>query len=202
MIKKVINIIIFSPFLLIKKVKWLYYSLTFGEFGKGSTIEGKVYFISPSNIFIGKNSSIGPYCRIETFSNYGKQLTEPKLIIGDNCSLQHAVHIYCAGKVEIKKGCLIASGCMITDENHGMDPQKGYYASQPLLIKPTVLEEGVWLGENVCVLSGVTIGQYSVIGANSVVKSNIPDYSIAAGNPARVVKQYNFETKNWERTNV
>lgn len=199
MIKKIIRIIIFSPFLLIKIAKWFYYSFKFGEFGKGSTIQGKVYVTSPSNIYIGKNCSIGPYCRIETFTNYGRQLTEPKLIIGDNCSIQHAVHIYCAKKVEIKKGCLIASGCMITDENHGMDPQKGYYVNQPLLIKPTILEEGVWLGENVCVLPGVTIGQYSIIGANSVVKRDIPDYSIAVGNPARVVKRFNFETKIWDK---
>lgn len=199
MIKKLIRFGLFFPFFLIKKAEWLCYSFTFGEFGKGSTIKGKVYLISPSNIFIGKNCSIGPYCRIETFTNYGEQLTEPKLIIGDDCSIQHAVHIYCAKKVEIKKGCLIASGCMITDENHGMDPLKGYYESQPLLIRPTMLEEGVWLGENVCVLSGVTIGQYSVIGANSVVKRDIPEYSIAVGNPAKVVKKYNFETRTWEK---
>lgn len=199
MIKKISRKILNTHFYLVQKVKGFFYSFKFGEFGLGSTINGKVYVVGSSNIFIGKNCSFGPNCRIETYANYGEQSLEPKLIIGDNCSIQHAVHIYCAKKVEIKKGCLIASGCMITDENHGMDPLKGYYISQPLLIKPTLLEEGVWLGENVCVLPGVTIGKYCVIGANSVVKRDIPDYSIAVGNPAKVVKQYNFETQNWEK---
>jgi acetyltransferase-like isoleucine patch superfamily enzyme len=199
MIKKISRKIVNTPFYLVQKVQSFFYSFKFGEFGIGSIINGKVYVVGPSNIFIGKNCSFGPNCRIETYANYGEQSLKPKLIIGDNCSIQHAVHIYCAKKVEIRKGCLIASGCMITDENHGMDPLKGYYISQPLLIKPTLLDEGVWLGENVCVLPGVTIGKYCVIGANSVVKRDIPDYSIAVGNPAKVVKQYNFETQNWEK---
>lgn len=202
MIKKLIKIILFFPSSLIKKAKWFYHMSLFGEFGKGSSIKGKIHLNNPSNIYIGKNCSIGPYCRIETYTNYGGKLVEPKLIIEDDCSIEHAVHIYCAQKVEIKKGCLIASGCMITDENHGMNPENGYYINQPLLIKPTILDEGVWLGENVCVLPGVTIGKYSIIGSNSVVNSNIPDYSIAVGSPAKVVKKYNFETKTWDKVNV
>jgi acetyltransferase-like isoleucine patch superfamily enzyme len=187
------------PFIISRKVKWCFYSFTFGSFGKGSTISGLIFTTNASNIFIGKNCFIGPFCRIETFTDYGSQVNKASLIIGDDCSIQHAVHIYCAVKVEIKKGCLIASGCMITDENHGMDPRKGYYVNQPLIYSPTILEEGVWLGENVSVLPGVTIGQYSIIGANSVVKNDIPDFSIAVGNPARVVKKFNFVTNTWDR---
>ena len=181
------------------KIKWVYFSFLLGSFGNGSYIRGKIWTSKPRNIFIGKSCQIGPYCRIETFTNYGNKVSKPKLIIGDNCSLQHAVHIYCAESVELQKGCLIASGCMITDENHGIDPVGRDYVDQPLSIKPTLLKEGVWLGENVCVLPGSIIGKKCIIGANSVVNGNIPDYSIAVGNPAKVIKKYNFETKTWER---
>ena len=57
---------------------------------------------------------------------------------------------------------------------------------------------GSWIGENACIL-GVIIGKQCVIGANSVVTKDIPDYSVAVGIPAKVIKKYNFETQQWER---
>ena len=67
-------------------------------------------------------------------------------------------------------------------------------------ISPVRIGEGSWLGENVCVI-GANIGKHCVIGANSVVTHDIPDYSIAVGVPAKVIKKYNFETKVWEKVN-
>ncbi|WP_431199019.1 acyltransferase [Mucilaginibacter sp. P25] len=151
------------------------------------------------NIFIGDKCAIGPYCRIESYSNYNGQALNPKLVIGSFTSLQHAVHVYCANSVVIGEGVVIASGCMITDNNHGTDPEGDFYLKQPLKFRTTTLEDGVWLGENVCVLGGAHIGKRSVIGSNSVVSGVIPPFSIAVGNPAKVIKQYNFESKLWEK---
>ena len=89
---------------------------------------------------------------------------------------------------------------MISSENHGMDPEsEKSYMRQPLVSKPVSIGDGCWIGEKVCILPGVTIGKKCVIGAGSVVTKSIPDYSIAVGNPAKVVKQYNFETQHWEK---
>ncbi|OHB58918.1 MAG: hypothetical protein A2Y12_17715 [Planctomycetes bacterium GWF2_42_9] len=72
--------------------------------------------------------------------------------------------------------------------------------SQPLVNPGTVqIEDEVWLGEGVCVMPNVTIGKHSVIGSNAVVTKNIPPYSVAVGIPAKVIRQYNHETKGWER---
>lgn len=60
--------------------------------------------------------------------------------------------------------------------------------------------EGSWLGENVCVI-GASVGKHCTIGANAVVTKDIPDYSVAVGIPAKVIKQYNFKTQRWERIN-
>ena len=73
------------------------------------------------------------------------------------------------------------------------------YGNQKLTVRNVVIEDGVWLGQRVCVLSGVTIGAHSIIGANSVVTKNIPPYCIAVGAPARVIKCWNFEAAEWER---
>jgi lipopolysaccharide O-acetyltransferase len=70
---------------------------------------------------------------------------------------------------------------------------------QPLKVPgPVVIEDEVWLGERVCVMPNVTIGKHSVIGANSVVTKDIPPYCIAVGVPARIIKQYNHNKKQWE----
>ncbi len=187
------------PFYILKLLKWKYYSLRLGYFGENSQISKNHWFVNPQNIYIGKYCSIGPYCRIETYSDYGNLKTTPQLTIGDSCSIEHAVHIYCVERVEIQKGCLVASGCMITDNNHGTNPEGEIYSHQPLNAKPTIIKENVWLGENVCVLSGSVVGKRSIIGANSVVSGEIPDYSIAVGSPAKVIKKYNFESKKWEK---
>ena len=68
-----------------------------------------------------------------------------------------------------------------------------------IITKTVKIGDETYIYNNSVILPGTTIGRHCVIGANSVVNSNIPDYSIAVGNPARVVKQYNFVTKNWEK---
>ncbi len=62
---------------------------------------------------------------------------------------------------------------------------------------PVRIERDSWIGANVFILPSVTIGRHAVIGANSVVNQDIPAYSVAVGAPARVIKQYDFEAKQW-----
>ena len=62
-----------------------------------------------------------------------------------------------------------------------------------------IIEDNVWLGDNVTVLPGVTIGRGSIIGSNAVVSKSIPPYSIAVGIPARVIKRWDEETKSWRK---
>jgi acetyltransferase-like isoleucine patch superfamily enzyme len=83
---------------------------------------------------------------------------------------------------------MLANGCLITDANHRYDdplrpvPWQGFTSKGP-----TVIGDNVWLGANVVVTSGVTIGRRCVIGANSVVTSDIPEFTVAVGAPAKVI---------------
>jgi acetyltransferase-like isoleucine patch superfamily enzyme len=96
--------------------------------------------------------------------------------------------------VEIGDHCMLANGCFVTDSNHRFDdpelpvPWQGFTSRGP-----TRIEDNVWCGAGVVVTSGVTIGRRSVIGANSVVTSDIPAYSIAAGAPAKVLRTIEYE---------
>ncbi|HEY0895880.1 MAG TPA: DapH/DapD/GlmU-related protein, partial [Sphingobacteriaceae bacterium] len=73
-------------------------------------------------------------------------------------------------------------------------------SEQKVQVRPVVISDNVWVGANAVITPGVTIGKHVVIGAGSVVTHDIPDYSVAVGIPARVVKKYNFDLKSWEKS--
>ena len=154
------------------------------------------------NIDFGKKLTTGYYCRIEA---YGKN-HEKSLIFGHNVQINDFVHIAALNEVRIGNNVLIASKVFITDLEHGIYSGNEYDSvphsivkDRPLSSKPVCIKDNVWIGEHVSVLPGVTIGENAIIGANSVVKKNIPANSIAVGSPAKIIKQYNFETSRWEK---
>src|SRR5205814_62721 len=100
-----------------------------------------------------------------------------------------AVQVAAADLVEIGEHCMFANGCFVTDANHRFDDLARPVLWQGFTSKgPTRIGSNVWCGANVVVTSGVTIGDRCVIGANAVVTTDIPAYSIAAGALARVLR--------------
>jgi acetyltransferase-like isoleucine patch superfamily enzyme len=154
-------------------------------------------------IKIGANFTTGFGCRIEAFPISDDNKT--CIYIGDNVQINDYVHIGSIGFISIGNNVLMASKIYITDHNHGSyndiisDHPMSIPEKRLAICKPVIIEDNVWLGESVCVLPGVTIGQGSVIGALSVVSKSIPPYSIAVGSPAKVVKQFNFKSNKWEK---
>jgi serine acetyltransferase len=116
-----------------------------------------------------------------------------RIRIGGGTFLNLGVQIAAADLVEIGEHCMLANGCFVTDANHRFDdptmpvPWQGFTSKGP-----TRLGDNVWCGANVVVTSGVTIGERCVIGANSVVTTDVPPYSIAAGAPARVLRKVEY----------
>ncbi|HIF9294981.1 acetyltransferase [Photobacterium damselae] len=151
-------------------------------------------------ISIGKGLTTGRYCRIEAYSDSKKVLS-----FGENCQINDNVHIVAKESVVIEDNVLIASRVFISDLNHGN--YVGNYQSKaneivcqrPLITSPVHISCNVWLGEGVVVLPGVTIGENTIVGANSVVSKNLDSNCIYVGNPARLIKKYNFKTEVWDR---
>jgi acetyltransferase-like isoleucine patch superfamily enzyme len=107
-----------------------------------------------------------------------------RITIGDYVALSPGVRITCSRSITIGDGCSIAQRVFITDADwHDL-----YHRIYPGKEEPVVLEDNVWLGDQVIVTKGVTIGRNSIVGAGSVVTRDVPANSIAAGNPASVVK--------------
>ena len=167
-------------------------------------IDSSARIIGLSNIKIGRNFNAGRNLWLEAVSSHGLEKYNPLIIIKDNVAINDSVHIGATNYVEIGNNVLMASKIYISDHNHGI--YTGDDQSNPLIPpnqrivnndKKVIIEDDVWIGEMVSILPGVTIGKGSIIGAGSVVTRDIPKYSIVVGNPARVIKSYDFIMNKW-----
>jgi acetyltransferase-like isoleucine patch superfamily enzyme len=121
---------------------------------------------------------------------------EAQVRIGEGTFLNIAVMVAAMQLVEIGSHCMLANGCFVTDANHRFDDPDAPVPWQGFDSKgPTRIGDNVWMGANVVVTSGVTIGERCVIGANSVVTQDIPPFSIAAGVPAKVLRAVTYDAQ-------
>jgi acetyltransferase-like isoleucine patch superfamily enzyme len=126
----------------------------------------------------------------------------PKLCIGSNVNIEQNVHIICHSRISIGDNVSITGNCAIVDVTHPWrDIHDPHPIGQRILDEDSFVEigDGSFLGFGAVVLPNVRIGKYCVIGANSCVTRNIPDYSVAAGNPAIVIWHYDFLSQSWVR---
>ncbi|MDP1688507.1 MAG: acyltransferase [bacterium] len=158
--------------------------------------------INSRYIALGNNVVIKENARIQVdhsqhlkFGNH-----KPKLKIGNNVTIGKGSTISAVSNIEIEDDAGMAGYCFIADNSHGYQKIDIPIKYQELTnIKPIKIKNGAWLGWGVVVMPGVTIGRNSVIGANSVVNSDVPDYSVAVGAPAKIVKRYDIKSKTWQK---
>jgi acetyltransferase-like isoleucine patch superfamily enzyme len=154
-----------------------------------------IYIIGGKYISLGDNFSCESRCRIEAWDKHNGVVFSPSISIGNNVSFSYNCHIGAINKIIIQDNVLIGSNVFITDHSHGNASKEELNISpnRRLLFSkgPVIIEENVWIGENVTILPGLIIGKNSIIGANTLVTKSIPSNSIAVGNPARIVKQFN-----------
>lgn len=135
---------------------------------------------------------IGPHTLLEP----GVWITAPgdaRVRIGAGTFLNLGVMVASLELVEIGDHCMLANGCYVTDSSHRYDDPDRPVPWQGFTSKgPTRIGDNVWCGVNVVVTSGVTVGERCVIGANSVVTSDLPPFSVAAGVPARVIRKITY----------
>ncbi len=153
-----------------------------------------LHIIGGKHIEVGENVQIFRNARIDAITSWqiAGQLFNPKIKIGNNAVINSYCHIGCLDRVEIGDYTTVGARTYITDHTHGtvgMDDLLLPPRHRKLYSKgPVVIGKYVSIGEGCAIMPGVTIGDHAVIGANSVVTKDIPPYCVAAGNPAKVIK--------------
>jgi galactoside O-acetyltransferase len=136
------------------------------------------------NIKIGKQFTLAPFCQL-----FCQDRTGSELVIGDRVSLNYNVMVNAdGGKIYLGNNVIIGPQTVLRAANHRFEDPNLPIRDQGNKGGAIVVEDDVWIGANVVVLPDVKIGKGSVIGAGSVVTRDIPEYSVAVGVPARVIK--------------
>jgi len=135
---------------------------------------------------------IGPQTLLEP----GVWITAPgeaRVRIGAGTFLNLGVMVAALARVEIGDHCMFANGCFVTDADHRVDDPTRPITWQGFTTRgPTRVGDNVWCGANVVITGGVTVGERCVIGANAVVTTDLPPFSVAVGAPARVVRTITY----------
>ncbi len=168
----------------------------FGGFGRGSVI-----CFPPNTIMneryiqIGAGTMIGPHVSLSAGMVPGQEcVTDPVVRIGDRCLIGRGSGIVGHLAIDIGNDVWTGHYVYITDQNHGYADLDRPISQQSQPERPVTIGDGSWIGHGTVVLPGSTIGRHVVIGANSVVTGDIPDYCVAVGAPARVVKRLDTES--------
>ena len=171
----------------------LFWGHSFGSFGKGSIIVSPRIF-NPKYIYIGKNCLINDKVWLASSGNGSK------LIIGNRVRIGRFSEIFAIQSITIEEGVVIAENTYISDNTHSFDDVNIPIRDQEVIpLNNVVVGSGTWIGRNACIM-GCKTGRNCVIGAFSFVKKDIPDYCVVVGNPARIVKRYNPQSGQWEKT--
>jgi len=151
-------------------------------------------------ISIGDRTTIGRNALIEPVLEYGQMRYTPRIEIGKDVYIGPNLYLACIGRLKIGDGTVLSEGVYLNDASHGLDPEGGLIMNQDLVHGGDILiGSHCFLGLRTAILPGVVLGDHCVVGLNSVVTKSFPAYSMIGGSPARLIKQYCVEKKEWVR---
>jgi len=162
----------------------------FRAFGAGSAICFPVAALfGERHIDLGAGTVVGPYATLSAGVSPAHDLGDEAVVrIGDRCLIGKGSGIVGHARIDIGDDVFTGHHVYITDANHGYEDPRLPIGQQFAPAEPVCIGEGSWLGHGAIVLPGARIGRHVVVGAGSVVTGALPDYSVAVGNPARVVR--------------
>ena len=181
---------------MIYKLFWalraLLYAPFFGKFGFPSYLGKPLFLRGIRKVFIDKRVRIFPHLRMDVHRSGSIHIQED-VVISQN------VHITSAGNLIIGKSSLILANVFITNIDHDYEEIGKHVVNQEYVIKDTIIGENCYIGMGAAIMAGTKLGKQCIVGANSVVRGEFPDYCVIVGAPARIVKKYDFETGKWEK---
>lgn len=164
--------------------------------GLKSYVAAPLFIFGAKGIIIGNKVRIFPGVRLET--HYGG-----KIKIDEDVSIGQNFHITSAEQeLRIGSRTTISGNVLITNIDHDYTELDIHILKQKYIIKKTEIGENCFIGYGAAIQAGTILGKQCVVGANSVVRGVFPDYSVIVGAPARIIKQYNHTSQQWERKKI
>lgn len=159
------------------------------KIGSGSAVLLPRKIEGAPRIKIGNNSIVGKRSWIAAYEKYGEQLFAPEIRIGESVRIGSGLILTAVDSVIIEDGCLLSESVFITDHSHGTVPSQVSPSKQRLNSRgPVSIGRHCFIGIRAVIMPGVTLGDYCVVGAHSVVTNSFPERSVVAGVPARVIR--------------
>ena len=164
----------------------------FGSFGSGTCISWPTgYVFGERWIHLGEDTLVGSHVTLSAGMVPGQQMvTDPVVRIGDRCLIGRGSAIVGHLSIDIGDDVFTGMNVYITDQNHGYEDLDMPIGTQLPSEDPVVIGADSWIGSGAVILPGARIGRHVVVGANSVVRGEIPDYSVVVGSPGRVVRRH------------
>ena len=182
---------------------FLFTRLIAGQFrqcGPGTRISPPFRFANLSRINLGAGVMIHRDCWIHVRDDPAGDKSEPAIVIKSNTGIGMGATLSAMRRIVIGEHVMLARNVYISDHAHAFEDMNLPIALQGIAkVGEVEIGDSTWLGQNACVLPGVRIGRHCVVGSNSVVTHDVPDFCVAAGVPAKVIKRYNVETRVWEK---
>lgn len=167
--------------------------LSLARRGRGSVIMFPRQIDGARCISIGANTVVVRGSWVSAYQEHLGKKYNPRIEIGNDVRIGRNFMLTAIEEVTIGDGCLLSGDVFISDHSHGYQPSELSPAQQPLIGKgPVRIGRNCFIGIRVSIMSGVTLGDYCVVGAHSVVTKSFPERSVVAGVPARLVKTLAF----------
>jgi acetyltransferase-like isoleucine patch superfamily enzyme len=170
-----------------------------------SLLDPRVQIKNPQCIEIGKNVLIQPYTWLCAMVNDLPRINvfHPEICIGNDVSIGRFCQITISNRLVVEDEVLITEGVLITDSIHGYLDVDVSVIKQPLIsLGPIVIGKGSWICNGARIVGKVRIGRHCVIGANTYVDKDVPDYCVVVDSPCRIVKRYDQGLKQWISTDI
>jgi acetyltransferase-like isoleucine patch superfamily enzyme len=187
-----------------KKVKTIFYFLCTQLFYKPFFITAgkriiirRPILITPHCLKVGAYVHIRDFARLEGVHKYEGILFNPVIEINNYVSIEQNLHLTCAKKITIGQNTAIAANVTITDINHPYENILLPTEKQQIEVSEVEIGEDCKIYNNAVLLAGTKLGKHCVIAANAVVSGTYPDFSVIAGNPARIIRKYDPRKQQW-----
>lgn len=175
-------------------IRAIFYKLSFSHVGKLSYIGKPLYITGAKKISVGDKVRIYPGIRMEA-------LDGGEIYIGNNIAVEQNVHIISGERIlNIGDDTTISANVFISNVDHEYKDIDKSVMEQPLQFKETQIGKSCFIGYGAVILPGTRLGNHCIVGANAVVRGSYPDNCVIAGNPARIIKEYDLKTEFWKNS--